>query len=138
MSRASAEAADPAEPGAPTGGPGADTLLGEGARFEGLLVLPGAARLDGHVRGRVVAHGPLRIGPSGRIEADLEASHLEVEGRVEGDLRASELIALGPGARVEGALCAPRLRIAEGARIEGRCRSGPGVAGPSGQAPAAS
>ena len=137
MSRASAEAAEP-EAGAASGGPGVDTLLGEGARFEGLLVLPGAARLDGHVRGRVVAHGPLHIGSSGRIEADLEASRLDVDGRVRGELRASDLIALGPGARVDGGLCAPRLRVAEGALVNGRCRSGPKADGAPGQAPAAS
>jgi len=107
---------------------GGESFLGEGTSFEGLLVLPHAARIDGHVRGEVKAQGALCIGPSGTVEADLAVASVVVEGRVRGDLRATASIALGPGARVDGDLAAPRLSIAEGARVNGRCRCGAGHA----------
>jgi cytoskeletal protein CcmA (bactofilin family) len=98
--------------------------LPEGASFAGLLVLPRDARIDGHVRGEVLAGGSLRVGPNGRVEADLEAASVVVEGRVEGSVRAQTTIALGPAAAVRGDLEAPALSIAEGARVEGRCACG--------------
>jgi len=92
--------------------------------FEGLLVLPRAARIDGHVGGEVLAGGPVWVGPGGEVDADLEADTMVVEGRVNGNLRARHAIALGPTAVVRGDLAAPLLRIAEGARIDGRCICG--------------
>ena len=110
------------------------TLLGPGSSFEGLLLLPDSARIDGRLCGQVVARGDLEVGPTGEVEADLEARSLRVEGRVRGDLRASARIALGPGARVEGRLSAPVLSIEEGARVDGPCCCGgaaPQTAAPS-------
>lgn len=114
-------------------------ILASGTSFEGILVLPGPARIEGRVRGVILAGGPVWVGPSGVVEADLEADEVVVEGRVEGGLRARTRIALGPGAIVNGDLEAPQLAIAEGSVVNGRCRCGgsPGApaAGPS--APAA-
>lgn len=102
-----------------------EPVLLEGMRFEGLLVLPRHARIDGHVRGEVLAGGTVWVGPSGVVEADLEADAVIVEGRVEGDVRALRSISLGPDAAVRGGLHAPVLEMEEGARVEGRCQCGP-------------
>jgi cytoskeletal protein CcmA (bactofilin family) len=47
-----------------------------------------------------------------------------VEGSVRGDLRARSSIELGPGAVVNGHLTGPRVLVAEGACVNGRCRVG--------------
>jgi len=109
------------EPG--EGGPG-EVALAEGMRFEGLLVLPKAARIDGRVGGEVCAGAAVWVGASGVVEADLEAESVVIEGRVEGDVRAWDRVELGPAAVVIGDIAAPRLVIAEGARVEGRCHCG--------------
>lgn len=105
--------------------PELEPVLLEGMRFEGLLVLPRHARIDGQVRGEVLAGGTVWVGPSGAVEADLEADAVVVEGRVEGSIRAQRSIALGAGAEVRGDLCAPSLEMEEGAQIQGRCLCGP-------------
>lgn len=117
-----------AVPGEPA--PPAEPVLPRGTAFEGTLVLPGPARIEGRVRGEVLAGGPVWVGESGVVEADLEADEVVVEGRVEGDLRARSRIALGPRAVVRGDLEAPRLEMAEGSRVDGRCRCGGGTPAP--------
>jgi cytoskeletal protein CcmA (bactofilin family) len=108
-----------------------EVTLGAGMAFEGLLVLPRRARIDGRIGGEVLAGGPVWVGPTGEVEADLEADSVVVEGRVHGNLRARHSIALGPAAVVRGDLVAPRLRVAEGARVDGRCACGDSGARPA-------
>lgn len=111
-------------------GPPAEPVLAPGTAFDGILVLPGPARIEGRVRGDVLAGGPVWVGASGVVEADLEADVVVVEGRVDGDVRARSRIELGPRAVVSGDLEAPRLTMAEGSRVNGRCRCGAGPAAP--------
>lgn len=115
------EAASPAEP----------PLLRAGARFDGLLVLHGAARIDGSVRGRVLGAEILHIGESGCVEARIDAQEVIVAGRIEGDVTASRRVELRPTARVRGRLQAPRLALADGCSFDGPCQAGetPGAGG---------
>ncbi len=102
-------------------------VLPEGAVFDGLLVLPGPARIDGHVRGEILAASDLWVGPTGRVEADLEVRSIVIEGQVEGDVSASERIELRGAGQIRGSLCAPRLVVADGCRVDGHCRTGSAV-----------
>jgi cytoskeletal protein CcmA (bactofilin family) len=92
--------------------------------FCGILVLPGPARIDGCVRGEVIAGGALWIGETGVVEADLEGDTVVVAGRVNGRITAVSRIELQPTAAVQGGLCAPRLVLAEGSQVNGPCRCG--------------
>ncbi len=103
-------------------------VLPEGAGFDGLLVLPGPARIDGRVRGEILAASDLWVGPTGRVEADLEVRSIVIEGRVEGDVSASERIELRCAGQIRGSLRSPRLVVADGCRVDGSCRTGPPVA----------
>jgi cytoskeletal protein CcmA (bactofilin family) len=105
--------------------PPTEAVLREEMSFEGLLLLPGPARIDGHIRGEILAGGPVWIGVSGRVEADLEVEQAVIAGRVHGAVTARRRIELLPTAVVEGDPSAPRLALAEGARVDGRCRLGP-------------
>jgi cytoskeletal protein CcmA (bactofilin family) len=105
-------------------GAGPMPVLPAGAAFEGLLVLPGPARIDGRVRGEVLAASDVWIGRSGQVEADLEVRAVTIEGTVEGDVIARERIDLRGTARVHGRVSAPRLSMAEGSVVDGDCRAG--------------
>lgn len=95
-----------------------------GAEFEGTLVLPMPARIDGLVRGRVLAESDVWIGEGGFVGADLAGDRIVVAGTVEGDVRARVSIELHATGRVRGGLSAPSLRLAEGAVVDGECHSG--------------
>jgi cytoskeletal protein CcmA (bactofilin family) len=98
--------------------------LETGAEFEGLVVLPGPGRIDGTLRGSVIAADLVWIGESGRIAARVEAEEIVVAGRVEGEMRARRRIELRPTARVVGSIAAPRVCLSEGSFLEGSCRTG--------------
>ena len=99
-------------------------LLGAGARFEGLLVVHGAARIDGTMRGRVLGADILHIGETGCVEARIDADEVVVAGRIVGDVTASRRVELQPTARVRGCLTAPRVLLAEGCEFDGPCYAG--------------
>ncbi len=100
-------------------------LLAADAAFSGVLAFDGAARVDGRLEGRVVARGRLEVGPSAEIRGDVHVDVLVLAGRVEGDVVARERAELAPSARLVGSLRAERLVLADGARLEGRCATGP-------------
>ena len=99
-------------------------LLARGAEFRGLVVIHGSARIDGRVRGEIVGAERLEIGETGAVEARVEAEEVIVAGSLEGDVRAGRRVELLATARVHGTIEAPRLALAEGALVEGRCRTG--------------
>ena len=106
------------------GPPAPDPVLRAGMEFCGILVLPGSARIDGRVRGEVIAGGSLWIGETGVVEADLEGDAVVVAGRVEGRITALSRIELQPTAAVQGGLWSPLLTLAEGSQVDGPCRCG--------------
>ncbi len=99
--------------------------VGAGATFNGLLSFRGAARVDGEVSGEVVAAGMLHISERAVVRARIEVDELIVDGRLEGDAVARQRIELGPSARVVGTLRAPRLLLADGCQVQGRCETVP-------------
>jgi cytoskeletal protein CcmA (bactofilin family) len=101
------------------------TVLGPGTEFEGLLSFRGAARVDGKLSGDVVAEGCLVIGEGARVRARIEVDELIVGGELEGEIHARKRVELLDTARVVGSLRCPRLSVAEGGILEGRCEAAP-------------
>ena len=107
--------------------------LGPGTSFDGVLSFEGRLRVDGRLTGAVIAHaGSLVIGTSARVSARIEVAELVLAGVLVGDVVAQQRVELLPGAQLEGNVIAPRLAIADGGRIAGRCLTGASalVAGP--------
>ena len=101
---------------------GARPVIEAGARFAGLVVLHGAARIDGAVEGQVIGAECLEIGEGAAVHAEIEAGEVHVAGQVEGAVRATRRIALGPRAWVRGRIQAPAFAAEEGARVDAECR----------------
>jgi cytoskeletal protein CcmA (bactofilin family) len=99
-------------------------VVPSGAEFEGTLVLPLPARIDGCVRGRVLAASDVWVGEGGFVGADLAGERIVVAGTVQGDVHARTSIELRATGCVRGSLTAPSLQLAEGAVVDGECRSG--------------
>jgi cytoskeletal protein CcmA (bactofilin family) len=105
------------------------TVLGSGTHFEGLLTFRGRARVDGSLSGEITGHGLLVLGPGARAEARVEVDELVVAGEVEGDVRARRRVELLATGCIRGDVETPRLVIAEGGRLLGRCTTGPAARG---------
>jgi len=104
------------------GGPAC--AIGPGASFDGVLTFWGLARVEGRLRGQVVADGTLEIGPEADVRARIEVDVLVVEGLVEGEVLARERVEVRATGRITAAVRTPRLVLAEGGRIEGRIEMG--------------
>lgn len=128
--------ADPVEPRLHEPGPAelaVAPVLESGAVFRGLVTFRGGATVDGRVEGDVIARGTLRLGETGEILGRVEVDEAILAGRVEGVVHARHRLELRSGAEVRGDVHAPRIAVAEGGRVNGRCRSGPtaGADGPA-------
>jgi cytoskeletal protein CcmA (bactofilin family)/F0F1-type ATP synthase membrane subunit b/b' len=98
-------------------------VIRRGAEFDGLVLLPASARIDGRISGDVIASGLVWIGEAARVKARIQAEEVVVAGVIEGEVLARQRIELLATARVSGALRAPRLVLADGAFLEGRCQT---------------
>jgi len=105
------------------------SVLGPGTRFEGLLTFRGRARVDGSLRGEIAGHGLLVLGPGARAEARIEVDELIVAGEIEGDVHARRRVELLATGCIRGDVETPRLVIAEGGRLLGRCTTGSAARG---------
>jgi cytoskeletal protein CcmA (bactofilin family) len=100
------------------------TVLGAGTQFEGLLTFRGRARVDGELTGEIAGHGLLVIGAGARAQARVVVDELVVAGEIEGDVCARKRVELLATGCIEGNVETPRLSIAEGGRLLGRCTTG--------------
>jgi cytoskeletal protein CcmA (bactofilin family) len=107
-----------------------DTLIGATTRIDGDVQFKGGLRLDGVVRGSVIADGAasmLVISEHARVEGEVRGGHLVVNGEIVGPVFSTELLELQPQARITGDVTYKSLEMHAGAVVTGRLT--PGQAG---------
>jgi cytoskeletal protein CcmA (bactofilin family) len=97
------------------------TMIGEGACFEGSVVVPHGIRIDGAFKGKIEASEMLTIGNTGVVEADIKAKSIIIGGKVSGNIVAAERVELESKASFIGDLQTRDLVINEGALFHGKC-----------------
>lgn len=101
-----------------------DSLIGPGTRIEGDVTFSGGLRVDGHIKGNVVAAGDqpstLVLSDQAKIEGEIRVSHVVVNGAVIGPLHAREYLELQGKSRVTGDVHYKTLEIQLGAVVEGK------------------
>lgn len=101
-----------------------DSLIGLSTRIEGDLHFKGGLRIDGHVRGNVIADPTLAsmlvISEHAMIEGEVRAAHLVVNGQINGPVYSSELLELQPKARITGDVNYKALEMHGGALVSGK------------------
>jgi len=94
--------------------------VGKSLKIQGHIVSDDNLTIDGDVEGTiVVGDHTLTVGPGATVKADLTARTITVSGTVIGKVRAHELLVLGATGSVFGEVVAARLRMADGAVVEG-------------------
>ena len=101
-----------------------ECLIGAGATVEGNIIFSGGLRVDGRVRGDVVAAegkpGTLVLSERAQIEGEIRVSHVVINGTVIGPVYATEYVELQPKANVTGDVHYKTLEIQLGAVVQGK------------------
>jgi cytoskeletal protein CcmA (bactofilin family) len=100
-----------------------ETLIGAATVVEGNLRFKGGLRIDGEVRGSVIAidgaPSMVVLSARARVVGSVRAASVMVNGTIEGPVQADELIEVQSEARVRGDVRYRTIEIHQGAVIEG-------------------
>jgi cytoskeletal protein CcmA (bactofilin family) len=99
-----------------------NTIIGKGASFDGLLEISGGLRVDGTLKGKIHNADIIFVGPSGTLEADVEAKECIVGGVVKGNIKAPDKVELQAKSQVEGDIITYSLVVEQGAVFHGNCQ----------------
>ncbi|GAB3548136.1 hypothetical protein GCM10027343_28250 [Noviherbaspirillum agri] len=101
-----------------------DSLIGISTSIEGNVRFRGGLRIDGQVKGNVIAEGEepsmLVISEHAKIEGEVRVAHLVVNGEIVGPVYSSELLELQPRARITGDVHYKALEMHGGALVAGK------------------
>ena len=101
-----------------------DSLIGEGTVVEGNVIFSGGLRVDGRVKGNVVAAddqaSTLVLSERARVEGEIRVSHAVVNGTVVGPVYAAQYVELQAKSNVTGDVHYKTLEIQLGAVVQGR------------------
>jgi len=99
-----------------------DTLIGAGTRVDGNIHFAGGLRIDGLVKGNVVAedNGTVVLSAEATIEGEVRVAHAVINGRVVGPIHGTESIELQAKANVSGDVHYKSLEVHLGAIVQGR------------------
>ena len=101
-----------------------DCLIGAGTRVEGNVIFSGGLRVDGHVKGNIIAEegksGTLVVSEQARVEGEIRVPHVVINGAVCGPVNSAEYVELQPKANVTGDVYYNTLEMQLGAVVQGR------------------
>jgi cytoskeletal protein CcmA (bactofilin family) len=101
-----------------------DSLIGISTKIEGNVHFQGGLRIDGHIKGNVVADNDepsmLVISEHAKVEGEVRVAHLVVNGEIVGPVYSSELLELQPRARITGDVYYKALEMHGGALVAGK------------------
>lgn len=101
-----------------------DSLIGSSTSIQGDVHFTGGLRIDGHIKGNVVAEvgsiSMLVISENAKVEGEVRVAHLVVNGEIVGNVFSSELLELQPKARITGDVNYKALEMHSGALVSGK------------------
>ncbi|GAB1482507.1 polymer-forming cytoskeletal protein [Treponema sp.] len=96
-----------------------NTLIGPGTTIKGNVETAGFVRVDGALRGDLIAKGRVVIGEKARMESDIFGTSVTVGGVVKGNIFASERVTVLATGLVLGDIITRRIQADEGTLIHG-------------------
>ena len=98
-----------------------DTIIGASVKVEGDLNSEGDIRVEGFVTGKIKTNKNLFVGPTAKIEADVEAENADLAGSVSGQVKVKGTLQIRETGKIDGDIACAILSIAEGAHFSGTC-----------------
>ena len=100
-----------------------DCLIGAGTSIEGNVAFTGGLRVDGQVRGNIVAEdgkpGTLVVSEQARVEGEIRVPHIVINGAVVGPIHSAEYVELQGKANVTGDVHYNAIEMQLGAIVQG-------------------
>lgn len=101
-----------------------DCLIGAGTRVEGNVIFSGGLRVDGQVKGNIIAEddkpGTLVVSEQAQVEGEIRVPHVVINGVVNGPVNSTEYVELQAKANVTGDVYYNTLEMQLGAVVQGR------------------
>ncbi|MBC7779374.1 MAG: polymer-forming cytoskeletal protein [Proteobacteria bacterium] len=101
-----------------------DCLIGSGTEITGNITFSGGLRVDGHIRGNIIAcddkPSTVVLSEKARVDGEIRVSHVVVNGTVTGPIVSAEYVELQPKAVVTGDVSYRKIEIHLGAILQGR------------------
>ena len=101
-----------------------DTLIGATTRIHGDLRFSGGMRIDGHVKGNVIAEtgkpSLLVISEHAQVDGEVHVAHLVTNGEINGSVFSTEMLEMQPKARITGDVNYIKLEMHAGALVCGQ------------------
>ncbi len=106
---------------------GSTSIIGAGTTITGNVLSNGDIRIDGVIKGNLVAKAKILIGAEGVVEGDIDGKQADVLGKVTGKIKVADLLYLHGQAIVDGDIYAGKLQIEPTASFNGQCHMGANV-----------
>ena len=103
-----------------------EAVIGRSVQIKGEVSGEEDILVEGSVEGRIVLQNHhLTIGPSGRLQAEVDAKVITIEGEVAGDVMAAEKVILTKQGSLTGDIKATRLSVEDGPFLKGTVELAP-------------
>ena len=97
-------------------------LLSEGTQIVGDILATDDIRVDGPIKGNINTAGRVVIGPTARVEGNIESPGVDLTGLMQGNIISSGLVSLREKSTFVGNITTLQVAIEAGAVFNGECR----------------
>ena len=101
---------------------GSTSLLSKEVKMEGEIQGSENLQVEGRFKGTIKLAGDLYIGPTGVVDADVEADNVIIQGQINGNVLARKQLQIQSSGKLLGDCTARSIDIKEGALFEGRSK----------------
>ena len=100
------------------------TIISRGVKIEGKITSSGNIRIDGEIQGDIFSESNITIGEDAKINGLINATIITIGGKVSGIVRAKDKLILNSKSNLKGDIFTKNLVIEEGAKFDGKCKTG--------------
>ncbi len=100
------------------------TIISRCVKIEGKIISNGNIRIDGEIQGDIFSESNVTIGQGAKINGQINANVITIGGKVSGIVRAKDKLILDSKSYLKGDIFAKILVIDEGAKFDGKCKTG--------------
>jgi cytoskeletal protein CcmA (bactofilin family) len=97
-------------------------LISIGTDITGDIKSNGDIRIDGSLTGNLITKGKVVIGPTGKVNGEVNCKNSEISGLIEGRITVGQLLSLKASSKIVGEIITSKLAIEPGALFTGTCK----------------